>query len=130
MFNSSMLYSLNKDSSKRCAIVSCRYFDFRLILSPPEDIHLTFHPFCRYQLVNSLGDISSISEIINKANAVIRDNSDGSTADQTLGILKAHISELKSHFIPDGLASDADSVASDASDLGNLTYTYEEEADP
>ena len=77
-----------------------------------------------------MGDLSSISEVINNANAIIRDNSDGTTADQTLGILKAHISELKSHVIPDGLASDSDSVASDASDLGNLTYTYEEEADP
>lgn len=50
------------------------------------------------------------------------------TADKTLGILKTHISELKPRVIPDGL--DTDSVASDASDLGNLTYTYEEEADP
>lgn len=84
----------------------------------------------QYQLVHSLGDMSSICEIINEANEIIRDNSDGATADQTLGILKNHISELKSNVTSNGLASDADSVASDASDLGNMTYAYEEEADP
>jgi len=52
------------------------------------------------------------------------------SADQTLAALKGHLPELKRHSAPDGLASDADSVASDVSDLGNLTFTYEEEADP
>lgn len=74
--------------------------------------------------------MSSICEVISIANAIIRDNSDGTTADQTLRILKTHISELKSNVTPNCLASDADSVASDASDLGNMTYAYEEEADP
>ncbi len=107
-------------------------FTFMSMPCLPSTIEiLTNQSSCRkHVLVNSLGDLSSISEVINKANAIIRDNGDGTTADQTLGILKAHISELKSHVIPDGLASDSDSVASDASDLGNLTYTYEEEADP
>ena len=45
------------------------------------------------------------------------------SADQTLGVLKTHMAELKAYCIPEGLFSDADSVASDASDLGNLTFT-------
>ncbi|KAL7543130.1 hypothetical protein ACHAXR_012428 [Thalassiosira sp. AJA248-18] len=75
----------------------------------------------------SLGDVSSIYALIRKANDIIQDNGDGMSADQTLGVLKAHLKELKSY---EGVVSDELSVASDASDLGNLTFTYEEEADP
>jgi len=78
----------------------------------------------------SLGDMSPISSLIDKANAIIQENGDGMSADQTLGQLKSHMAELKSYCIPEGLVSCDDSVASDASDLGNLTFTYEEESDP
>ena len=78
----------------------------------------------------SLGDTNSISELIEKTNTVIVEKGDGLTADKTLGVLKEHMIELKSHHSSDGLISDNDSVASDMSDLGNLTFTYEEEADP
>lgn len=78
----------------------------------------------------SLGDMNSISSLIKKANAIIHAGGDGMSADQTLGVLKMHVTELKSYHPQEGLVSDGDSVASDASDLGNLTFTYEEEADP
>lgn len=78
----------------------------------------------------SFGDMSSISALIKKANSIIEDNGAGTSADTTLSVLKTHVMELKSYLAPDGFASDADSVASDASDLGNMTFTYEEETDP
>ena len=74
--------------------------------------------------------MSSISALIKKANSIIEDNGAGTSADTTLSVLKIHVMELKSYLAPDGFASDADSVASDASDLGNMTFTYEEETDP
>ena len=78
----------------------------------------------------SLGDVAPISAITERANAVVEENGDGKSADLTMEVLKQHVSKLKAYYNPDGLVSDADSVASDASDLGNLTFTYEEEADP
>ncbi|KAL9182779.1 hypothetical protein ACHAXT_004058 [Thalassiosira profunda] len=78
----------------------------------------------------SLGDVAPISAITERANAVVEENGDGKSADRTMEALKQHVSKLKAYYNPDGLVSDADSVASDASDLGNLTFTYEEEADP
>lgn len=75
--------------------------------------------------VVSLGDMSSISSLVERANIIIQENEDGSvmSAAQTLGILRSHVAELKAYHVPDGLVSDGDSVASDASDLGNLTFT-------
>jgi len=80
----------------------------------------------------SLGDMSPIFSLINKANCIITENSDGRviSAEMTLGMLKTHVLKLKAFSLPEGLASDAESVASDASNLGNLTFTYEEESDP
>jgi hypothetical protein len=74
--------------------------------------------------------MSTISALINKANTLIQGNSNGMSAEQTFGVLNVHVKQLKAYYIQEGLVSDADSVASDASDLGNLTFTYEEEADP
>ena len=80
---------------------------------------------------NSLGDMNSITALVDKANAIIQQKSDGMSAGKTLEALRMHVKELKSYSLPDGLVSeDTDSVASDMSDLGNLTFTYEEEADP
>ena len=73
--------------------------------------------------------MSTLFNLIQKANGIIQEHGDGKSAEQTLEVLKAHMTELKSYCTPDG-SSDTDSVASDASDLGNLTFTYEEEADP
>ena len=81
--------------------------------------------------MNSLGEMTPISLLIDQANMIIQENAVGLSADQTLGVLKANIKELKSYHTPHGLVSeDSDSVASDMSDLGNLTFAYEEEADP
>ena len=81
--------------------------------------------------MNSLGEMTPISLLIDQANMIIQENAVGLSANQTLGVLKANIKELKSYHTPDGLVSeDSDSVASDMSDLGNLTFAYEEEADP
>lgn len=85
-------------------------------------------------------DMSSISALIDKANVIIQEKSDMS-AGETLGVLKANIKKLKSYQTPEGLVSEEDSVAassegsvssdqSDLSDIGNLTFQYEEEADP
>lgn len=74
--------------------------------------------------------MSTISALIDQANVIIQEKGDGLSATQTLEVLKEHIKELKAYTAPDGLVSDADSVASDMSDLGNLTFTYEEEVDP
>ena len=52
------------------------------------------------------------------------------SADQTMKLLTINIAELKSFLTSDGFTSDADSVATDMSDLGQLTFTYEEESDP
>mmetsp|Transcript_5579 Transcript_5579/g.12706 ORF Transcript_5579/g.12706 Transcript_5579/m.12706 type:complete len:792 (-) Transcript_5579:62-2437(-) len=86
-----------------------------------------FQKMCQYI---SLGDMSSITELIKKANMIIQEKGEGMSAEQTLGVLKMNVKELKAYDTPDGLVSDSDSVASDMSDLGNLTFTYEEEADP
>jgi len=82
--------------------------------------------------LESLGDTSPISSLINKANSIVTENSDGKviSADSTLGVLKTHLVELKTYSLPERWISDTDSVASDASNLGDLTFTYEEESDP
>ena len=91
---------------------------------------------------SSMGDMSSISALIDKANVIIQEKSDdGMSAGETLGVLKTNIKKLKSYQTPEGLVSEEDSVAassegsvssdqSDLSDIGNLTFQYEEEADP
>ena len=89
----------------------------------------------------TMGDMSSITALIDKANVIIQEKSDGMSAGETLGVLKANIKKLKSYQTPEGLVSEEDSVAassegsvssdqSDLSDIGNLTFQYEEEADP
>ncbi len=80
---------------------------------------------------NSLGDMNSINALVDKAYAIIQEKSDGMSADKTLEALRMQVKQLKSYSLPEGLVpEDTDSVASDMSDLGNLTFTYEEEADP
>jgi hypothetical protein len=86
-----------------------------------------FQKICQHE---SLGDVSSISDLINNANRIITDKGDRMSADQTMKLLTMNIAELKSFLTSDGFTSDADSVATDMSDLGQLTFTYEEESDP
>lgn len=86
---------------------------------------------CKY---NSLGDVCTISDLIEKSNSIISNNKGDviSSTAQKIQLLKMNMTDLKSSFtsLEDFGASDVDSVASDMSDLGNLTFTYEEEADP
>ena len=98
-------------------------------------IHLEqkqFREMCKY---NSLGDVCTISDLIEKSNCIISNNKGDvilPTAEQKIQLLKTNMTELKSSFtsVEDCGISDVDSIASDMSDLGNLTFTYEEEADP
>ena len=93
---------------------------------------LTAYLFLSIISVNSLGDINPISLLIDQANVILQEKSDGLSAEESLGVLKSHMKQLKSYSIPDGLVSEEDSVASDSarSDIGQLTFGYEEEADP
>jgi hypothetical protein len=86
-----------------------------------------FQKICQCE---SLGDVSSISDLINNANRIITDKGNWMSADETMKLLKTNIAELKSSLTSDGFTSDADSVATDMSDLGQLTFMYEEESDP
>mmetsp|Transcript_9017 Transcript_9017/g.15988 ORF Transcript_9017/g.15988 Transcript_9017/m.15988 type:complete len:622 (+) Transcript_9017:3-1868(+) len=118
------LLTLIKHSIRRKCLEKNIHLVYAILLEQRD-----FQKICQFA---PLGDTSSISTLIKKANNIIQENGDGGvmTADQTLGVLKTHMAELKAYCIPEGLFSDADSVASDASDLGNLTFTYEEESDP
>lgn len=121
-----MHYYLNKENSKKCVNVSDSLRDLELSSS-----HLYAHSiFLSIISVNSLGDINPISLLIDQANVILQEEkSDGLSAEETLGVLKSNMKQLKSYSIPDGLVSEEDSVASD-SDIGQLTFGYEEEADP
>jgi hypothetical protein len=99
-------------------------------------IHLEqkqFREMCNY---SSLGDVCTISDLIEKSNSILSTTNKGgnviSSTEQKIQLLKMNMTDLKSSFtsLEDCGASDVDSVASDMSDLGNLTFTYEEEADP
>lgn len=121
-----MHYYLNKENSKKCVNVSDSSCDLELSSS-----HLYAHSiFLSIISVNSLGDINPISLLIDQANVILQEKSDGLSAEETLGLLKSNMKQLKSYSIPDGLVSEEDSVASDMSDIGQLTFGYEEEADP
>ena len=78
-------------------------------------------------------DITSISAIMDKANSIIQEHGVAASAEETMKVMKSS-KEWKSY--PETMprtrtnSFDSLSVASDASDIGNLTFTYEEEADP
>jgi len=106
-----------------------------------DSAHNQYHLYLYNITDTSMGDMSPISALIDKANVIIQEKSDGISAGETLGVLKANIKKLKSYQTPEGLVSEEDSVAassegsvssdqSDLSDIGNLTFQYEEEADP
>jgi len=118
------LLTLIKHSIRRKCLEKNIHLVYQVLIEQQDFEHMS-------QYV-SLGDISSISALIEKANNIIQEHGYGGvmSADQTMGVLKTHLAELKSYCAPEGFVSDGDSVASDASDLGNLTFTYEEEADP
>ena len=120
-----MHYYLNKENSKKCVNVSDSSCDLEMSSS-----HLYAHSiFLSIISVNSLGDINPISLLIDQANVILQEKS-GLSAEETMGVLKSNMKQLKSYSIPDGLVSEEDSVASDMSDIGQLTFGYEEEADP
>ena len=76
----------------------------------------------------------SIAALIKKANDIIQEHGSGMSAEETMGVLKMRSLDLRSYHVPEGVlrnrADSSCSHTSDASDLGNLTFTYEEEADP
>lgn len=78
------------------------------------------------------GDLTPITDLIDKANNIIEQRGTGMSAAEAMQTLKLHAAELKSENSDDnrGRTSSADSVTTEATDLGNLTFTYEEEADP
>ncbi len=78
------------------------------------------------------GDLDPITDLILRANNVIEQHGTGRSAAEAMQTLKSYSDELKSSTSGDNRerTSSADSVASEATDLGNLTFTYEEEADP
>ena len=81
------------------------------------------------------GDVSSITDLIQRANQIIDQQGSGRSAVESMKTLQMYSAELKSKSSRGnrGRASSADSISSeatDATDLGNLTFTYEEEADP
>ena len=86
----------------------------------------------------SLGDLAAISNLVATGNKIVKSNGGGLSARKTLKLLEDNLSELRSYSSEGALLrrnshsddSSASSVASDASDLGNLTFQYEEEADP
>ena len=78
------------------------------------------------------GDLTPIADLIQKANNIIEQHGTGRSAAEAMQTLKLHAAELKSETSDEarGRTSSSDSIASEATDLGNLTFTYEEEADP
>jgi len=117
------LLTLIKHSIRKKCLEKNIHLVYALLLEQRD-----FRNLCQFA---SLGDMSSITSLIKRANMIIEENGDVMiSADQTLRILKIHMAELKAYYIPERLVSDADSVVSDVSDIGNLTFTYEEEADP
>ena len=92
-------------------------------------------PFSLYCVSDSSmrqGDIAPITDLIQRANNVIEKHGTGRSAAEAMQTLKLYSSELKYETTGDnrGRTSSADSVTSEATDLGNLTFTYEEEVDP
>jgi hypothetical protein len=76
-------------------------------------------------------DTTSIAALINKSNTIIHDHGGSTSAADTMKALKSS-TEWKSYldYLPRARANSFDSLSSDASDIGNLTFQYEEESDP
>lgn len=102
-----------------------------------ENIHLAYallleqrgiEMMCQHASM-SKSDLTPIVDLIQKANSIIERHGSGRSAAEAQQTLKMHAEELKSDETR-GRTSSADSISSEATDLGNLTFTYEEEADP
>ncbi|EJK62767.1 hypothetical protein THAOC_16606, partial [Thalassiosira oceanica] len=97
-----------------------------------KNIHVVYEIFRRPENP-SLGDLAAISALIATMNKIVGSSL---SARKTLKLLEENLSELRSCSSEGALlrqnshSDDSSSVASDASDLGNLTFQYEEEADP
>jgi hypothetical protein len=105
-----------------------------------ENIHLAYallleqrdiETICQHASMNK-SDLTPIVDLIQKANSIIERHGTGRSAVEAQQTLKLNAAELKSGVSDEarGRTSSADSIASEATDLGNLTFTYEEEADP
>lgn len=128
--NIHLVYALLLEQRDLQKVYCCKFDIFEFNYNNYFDLVYSYYSRnCHIFIVASLGDVSPIIALIKKGNDIIHASGDDKSAEQNLEVLKTHISELKSYHSPDGV-SDTDSVASDASDLGNLTFTYEEEADP
>jgi len=80
------------------------------------------------------GELESIVALMKRALDIIQKQGSGMSAEDTMDILKRNVSDIKAYSHQEGISRNRtnsdDSLASDASDLGNLTFTYEEEEDP
>lgn len=76
-------------------------------------------------------DTSSITALINRANNIIQSHGGSTSAEETMKAMK-NSTEWKSYLdsLPRTRTNSFDSLSSDASDIGNLTFQYEEESDP
>lgn len=104
-----------------------------------KNIHVVYEIFRDQKVFSamlqypSLGDLAAISALIATMNKIVGSSL---SARKTLKLLEENLSELRSCSSEGALlrqnshSDDSSSVASDASDLGNLTFQYEEEADP
>ncbi|KAL7492809.1 hypothetical protein ACHAWT_001816 [Skeletonema menzelii] len=105
-----------------------------------DNIHLVYallveqrdiQKICQHSSMKQ-GDLAPITDLIQRANNIIEKHGTGRSAIEAMQTLKLYSSELKSETVGDnrGRTGSADSVTSEATDLGNLTFTYEEEVDP
>jgi len=75
-------------------------------------------------------DITPIIAVIDRATNIIQDLGHSASAEETMRKMKSCTDWKSKDSIPRTRANSFDSLSSDASDIGNLTFTYEEESDP
>ena len=130
-----VVFEILRDQKVFAAMLQCKHDgSFRCISETWSSLVLTCLP--SFKLDPSLGDLSAMSSLIATAQMIVKPTGGGISARKTLKLLEDNISELKSYSSEGTLlrqnshSDDSSSVASDASDLGNLTFQYEEESDP
>ncbi|KAL3801110.1 hypothetical protein HJC23_002403 [Cyclotella cryptica] len=91
---------------------------------------VSFQKICDFAPLQSL-DTTSIIALIKKADHIIQGSGSGASAEEIMKVMKSS-TEWKTYLeaMPRTRTNSFDSFSSDASDLGNLTFTYEEESDP
>lgn len=130
--NIHVVYEIFRDQKVFSAMLQCKLTTLSLSIGTPwPSLVLTCLP--SFKLDPSLGDLAAISALIATMNKIVGSSL---SARKTLKLLEENLSELRSCSSEGALlrqnshSDDSSSVASDASDLGNLTFQYEEEADP